>query len=154
MFDDPNKTLRRMEEELWAAEYPEEDPDGPADETDVPLEELYDFGDSDWLQDTKALIGDDEDIPIRNHANNYGRPVAGKPSGNSRQNSGKTRPSNPRNDAVDFQRTVYADETLDEHAAVFVEKTKKKGAGCLPILVLLEVLGIAGVIWWWIRWLQ
>ena len=119
MFDDPKNTLRRMEEELRAAEYEEE--------TEPEYEE------DDWLADAKALIGEDEDIPIRNHANGYG--------------------TRPMNYAMYDPREVY-DEELDDDAVLYAqEPRKKKGIGGLVLLALLEVLGILAVLWWWARWL-
>ena len=119
MFDDPKNTLRRMEEELRAAEYEEE------------AEPEYE--DDDWLADAKALIGEDEEIPIRNHANGYG--------------------TRPRNYAMYDNREVY-DEELDDDAVLYAEEPrKKKGIGGLVLLALLEVLGILAVLWWWARWL-
>lgn len=128
MFDDPKKELRRLEQELLAAEY-EEEPESQ--------EEAYASGfafeEDDWLQEAKALIGEEEDIPIRNHANGYG--------------------TRPRNYAVDFDRTVYDDEEMDEDKAVFADEPKSKGIGGLVLLALLEVLGIVAIVLWWVRWL-
>ncbi len=111
MFDDPKKNLRQMEEALLAVEYEDENPD-----------------DSDWLEEAKALLGDEEDTPV-------------------------LRP-NPRNRAVAFDRTVFADEEPDEDAAVYLDKPRKKGIGKLVILALLELAGIAALIVWWIQWLN
>ena len=124
MFDDPKNTLQRMEEELRAAEYEEEaEPDYG-----------FDYEDDNWLEEAKSLIGEDEEIPIRNHANGYG--------------------ARPQNNAVDFGRMVYGDEELDKSAALFAEEPqKKKGIGGLVLLALLEMLGILAILLWWARWL-
>lgn len=124
MFDDPKKELRRMEEELFAAEYEEEPESGSESE----------YEDEDWLQQARELLGEEEEPPIRNHANGYG--------------------ASPRNMAPDFGRMAYADEELDESRAVFDEAPKKKGAGGLVVLALLEVLGILAILWWWKQWLS
>lgn len=124
MFDDPKKELRRMEQELLAAEYEEEPEPDFGDE--------FELEEGDWLQEAKALIGDEEEIPIRNHANGYGT----------------------RNYAVDFDRTVYDDEEMDEDKALFAEETKSKGIGGLVVLALLEVLGIVAIVLWWVQWLS
>lgn len=137
MFDDPRKNLKRIEEELWAAEYEEE----PQEETAFPGD-VFSFRDSDWLQDTRAELPEEEEPAIRNFANGYGRRRG--------------------NDAEDFHRTVYADEEMDENSAVFVEKRKKqkkekkkkRSSGCLVFLILLELIGLAGIGWWWYRWLS
>jgi len=124
MFDDPKKTLRRMEQELLAAER-EETP-----EPDFGAE--FELDEDALLREAKALIGEEEEIPIRNHANGYGT----------------------RNYAVDFDRTVYDDEEMDEDKALYAEETKTKGIGGLVVLALLEVLGIVAIVLWWVRWLS
>lgn len=128
MFDDPKKELRRLEQELLAAEYEEE-----PEEQEEEFGSGFAFEEDDWLQEAKTLIGEEEEIPIRNHANGYG--------------------TRPRNYAVDFDRTVYDDEEMDEDKAVFVDEPKPKGIGGLVLLALLEVLGIVAIVWWWIQWL-
>ena len=68
----------------------------------------------------------------------------------------------PVNYAVDFDRTVYDDEETDDayYAEDYIadrksrKKQRKKGSGCLPLLLLGELAGIAGIIWWWIKWLN
>ena len=131
MFDDPRKELRRLEEELLAAEYEQE-------EQIEQYDEFEDFGEYDEdeaiLAEARALIGEEEPPIYRNHANGYG-----------------TRMPNP---AVDFNRTVYADEEFDEDSAVLVEKKKKeKGIGGLVFLAILELIGILGIVGWWVLWL-
>ena len=128
MFDDPRKELPRREEELLAAEYEEE-------EQIEQYDEFEDFGEYDEdeaiLAEARALIGEEEPPIYRNHANGYG-----------------TRRPNP---AVDFNRTVYADEEFDEDSAVLVEKKKKeKGIGGLVFLAILELIGILGSVGWWV----
>lgn len=139
MFDDPKKSLRRLEEELWDAEYGSEE---EAEEEELEAqwpEDIFRFTeDDDLLQDARALLEEDEEEE--------------KPPRPQKRRRG------PRNDAVNFHRTVYADEEMDENSAVFVEKKKKKkagkGCGCLPVILLLELAGIAGLVWWWLRWLS
>lgn len=128
MFDDPKKELQRLERELLAAEYEEEE-----EEREAEFGSEFDFEEEDWLREAKALIGEEEEIPIRNHANGYG--------------------TRPRNYATDFDRTVYDDEEIDEDKAVFADPPKSKGIGGLVLLALLEVLGILAIVWWWIKWL-
>lgn len=129
MFDDPKKELRRMEQELLAAEYEKD-----SEEMEPEFGAGFEFEEEDWLREAKALIGEEEEIPIRNHANGYG--------------------TRPRNHAVDFERTVYDDEEMDEKKAVFTDEPKPKGIGGLVLLALLEVLGIVAIVWWWIQWLS
>lgn len=100
--------------------------------------------DDEFLEDLSQYL-DEEDTPvIRNHANNYG--------------------SRPVNYAVDFDRTVFADENVDEDDAVFEEdvrptkkekkQSKEKGAGGLVLIILLELAGIAALAVWWIQWFR
>lgn len=101
-----------------------------AEEREEEYEEFGDYGfeeydeDAELLAQAKALIGD-EAPPVRR-----------------------------RNPAVDFNRTVYADEEFDEDDAVLVKKRKKeKGIGGLLFLAILELMGILGIVGWWILWL-
>lgn len=134
MFDDPKKALRRLDEELRAEEAPLE----PEEPEDFSLDDVLGCadGDDDLLRDVEALLNEDD------------TPISRAP----------LKRRGPRNDAVDFHRTVYAGEEMDESSAVFVEKKKKKksgkGCGCLPVILLLELAGIAGLVWWWLRWLS
>ena len=66
------------------------------------------------------------------------------------------RSSRPVNYAVDFDRTVYDDEETDDayYAEDYIadrksrKKQRKKGSGGLVLLLLGELAGIAGIIWW------
>lgn len=122
MFDDPKLRLYELDEALKAAEYDEEMEDTEPD----------------WLQEAKDLLNESatEVLPIRNKANNYGREP--EPQAPPR---GRKMPD-----------LVYADEDLPEPDALFVEKPPRKGAGGLVFLALLELIGIALVILWWMRW--
>lgn len=146
MFDDPKKELNRLDAELRAEVY--EDQLEALQNQELPdLDELLgEDGDSDWIS---GLFQEDTDTPT--------------PSGH---------PRSTRNDAVDFHRTVYGDETIREDQAVFVEKKprrksnppvreepkeekqKKESVGCLPFIIFLELLGIGGMLWWWFRWMR
>ena len=64
--------------------------------------------------------------------------------------------------AEGFSRSVYADESFDEVAALTVneekpakktkkKKRKKKGIKDLVFLAFLEILGILAIIGWWLR---
>lgn len=72
------------------------------------------------------------------------------------------RDSRPTNYAVDFDRTVYDDEETDDayYAEDYIadrksrKKQRKKGSGGLVLLLLGELAGIAGIIWWWVKWLS
>lgn len=142
MFDDPKKELNRLDAELRAQAY--EDQLEALQNQEIPeLDDLFEYEDSDWLSE---LSREDADTP----------PAPSHPRG-------------VRNDAVDFHRTVYGDETIREESAVFVEKKprkklseadkeskkeKKESVGCLPFIIFLELMGIAGMLWWWYRWMR
>ena len=53
---------------------------------------------------------------------------------------------------TDLPRTKYADEEMSESDALYVEKPQCKGAGGLVILALLELIAIALIILWWLKW--
>ena len=91
----------------------------------------------DW--DEEDVDGDDEDFQILTR-----------------------RDRRPTNYAVDFDRTVYDDEETDDayYAEDYIadrksrKKQRKKGSGGLVLLQIGELPGIAGIIWWWIKWLS
>jgi len=128
MFDDPKKELNRLDAELRAEAY--EDQLEALQNQEIPdLDDLFAYEDSDWLT---------EDVPQPRRTGDN-----------------------------DFQRAVYSHEAMDEDSAVFVEKKpkkkgkeeapsqkKKEGAGCLPFVILLELIGIGGMLWWWYRWMR
>lgn len=112
MFDDPKQRLYQMEQAL----------------KDVEMEKAYQE-EPDWLLDAKALIGEEPQVPIRNKANNYGRPM--------------DLPEAP----------VYTDREMKESDALYVEKPRRKGAGSLVFLALLELIAMFLVVLWWLRWM-
>lgn len=140
MFDDPKKELNRLDAELRAEAY--EDQLEALQNQEIP--ELDDLLDEDLFPDA------DDDFQEE--------PLQRTPRGA------------PHNDAVDFSRTVFTEAPLDDNSAVFVEKRKKpqkqgqqsrkqekkkkEGVGCLPFVIALELMGIAGMLWWWYRWMR
>ena len=128
MFDDPNRELRRMQEELLAMERQEQNP----------------AVDDDWLQEAKALLGpEEEEFPIRNHANGYGTRPFPDPTADSRMAYVP--------DPTEDSRMAYAGAPREDPAD---KQSKPKGAGGLILLALLEVAGILAVALWWARWLS
>lgn len=128
MFDDPKKELRRLEEALLA--------EGFDEAYDPSVEEMEPEYDPEYDWELEALL--------------------------------------EPNEAVDFGRMAYADEDFDEDAALLADtgsrgrkrketmkqkkggkpvKKQKKGIGGLVLLALLELLGIAWLVRWWILWL-
>ncbi len=96
--------------------------------------EMEALQEEDWLQDAKDFLAELEEgpqAPVRNRANNYGRKAQA--------------PEPPRLD--------YSDREMGESDALYVEKPKRKGAGGLVILALLELIAIMLVILWWIKWM-
>ena len=130
MFDDPRGKLYWMEEELLSEE---EDGESEYDEIFEDFGEEFAEADPDgqFLRELNDLLGDEEEPLPRS-----------------------------RSRAVEYPRTVFADETFDESTAVLVEKRhskqrlpKNKRIRGLVILACLEILGIFAVIGWWLRWL-
>ena len=105
-----------------------------AEEAEAPEEDPEEYGedfyedtpdpDEDWLEEVDALLAPEKPARRRRHP------------------------------AVDYTRTVYDDEELDEDAAVFDDDPPPKGIGGLLILAILEVLGILAVVGWWLKWLS
>lgn len=157
MFDDPKKELKRLEDQLLAAEMSDED-----------FERFYDeiyeeFGDKKPRQTREEDLGDLlDDVPqVRNYSNGYGTKPRAAQSGARTQNGaprtqsggtarpqngtprvqtgGTARPQNPRDAYVDSSRYVPA--------------KKKENNRPLVILACLECLGIAGVVLYWFLFL-
>lgn len=149
MFDDPKKELNRLDSELRAESY-EEELEQLVNQKVPELDDLFSDEDLSWLKDIGVL---ENEKPRPNTAP-------------SRNRSGGT---------PDFRRMAWTEEEMDENTAVFVEpKSKKgsksgksgkpdksgksgksdKGVGCLPYIILMELLGIAGMLWWWFRWMR
>ena len=130
MFDDPRGKLYWMEEELLSEE---EDGESEYDEIFEDFGEEFSDADPDgqFLRELNDLLGEEDEEILR-----------------------------PRGRAMEYQRTVFADETFDESTAVLVEKRrtkqripKNKRIRGLVILACLEIFGILAVIGWWLRWL-
>lgn len=136
MFDDPRKELNRLDQELRAESYEEQLEKLQSQE--IPsLDDLFETEDDGWLPEDEGA----EDGVF------YGGIPGIRPGGDIR----------------DYRRTVYADESAKkENEAVFVEKQKKSkqkdkrkdSVGCLPFVIFLELIGIAGMLWWWYRWMR
>ena len=125
MFDDPQKELKRLEEQLLAEE------------------------DSNWLDNEleamHRLLGDepkkadmDETRVYRNFANGYGEQIRNYANG---YGAGQPADKAPGEEA-DPELDTYSDE---EPAA-----EKEKGIKGFVILACLEALGIVGIIVYWL----
>lgn len=62
------------------------------------------------------------------------------------------RPYDHRRIRADFGRMSYEDDSYEANA-VYDEGPRPKGAAGLVFLAILELLGIAAIIGWWIKWL-
>ncbi len=52
------------------------------------------------------------------------------------------------------RKTAPPSHTMADRQAVYVEKKKRKKANRgLKFLAFCELLAIAGLVWWWIKWL-
>lgn len=141
MYDDPRKNLKWLEQELLAEDTLHRD------FSKLPDKDYH--KDDDLLELVDMLIGEEETEPahpVRNFANNYGRPSKGERAAR-----------------------VQTPKGLEENAYVPV-KTKKqlrreekqrkiaeKKAGVnrnikgLVFLAILEVLGILAILGWWLQ---
>lgn len=140
MHDDPRRNLKWLEQELLAEESLHRD------FSNLPDKDYH--KDEDLLELVDTLIGEEEtpEPPVRNFANNYGRPSKGERAAR-----------------------VQAPKGLEESAYVPV-KTKKqlrreekqrriaeKKSGVnrnikgLVFLAILEVLGILSILGWWLQ---
>ena len=126
MFDDPKKELERLEEELLAAEAPDDE-----------FEQMYseileEFGEKEPTTDEEYLRDMMTEPPVRNHANGYGtRPVQ------NRSASANPRPA--------VRPNVYEDTAARSVPAPKKSKVNRN----LMIAICVECLGIAGVVVWW-----
>ena len=140
MRDDLRRNLQWLEEELLSEEEePEEEfSDEPEEERDTEFDDLMDRVDE--------LLDEDDASP---------------------QTRGFAFSRTRRNPAVDFARTVYADEEPPELVGRPATRAQKKQQAFaqkeapqkrtdikgLVVLACLEVLGILAIIGWWLRWL-
>ena len=115
MMHDPRK-------KLWELEVQELSSEGNRNDSMLNEQEfsaLYD-------EILKELDSRDDDLPIRNFANDYGRKCPAPPL-----------------------PPVHADVTAEEPW----EEPRVRGNGCLIFLLILELLAIVGVIGFWILFL-
>lgn len=134
MFDDPKKELERLEEQLLAAEEPD-------DEFERLYEEIFEeFGEKEQTTDEEYLKGLlTEEPPVRNHANGYGTKTQSAPQIRSVPPQG-TRSAAPAN------RSTYSDPASRSVPA----PKKEKSTRGLKIAICLECLGIVAVVAWWL----
>ena len=128
MFDDPKKELNRLQRQLLAEEEPEQEADF--------YEEYLD--EEDWLDqeiaEAKAMVGyeEEEEPPVRNFANGYGRNVPHQPA------RYENTPSRP---AYRGHVNTYEEEIPEE---------PEENLRGLVILAWLLTLGIVAVAAYWV----
>lgn len=126
MFDDPKKELERLEQQLLAAEREETDDE----DFDSLYEDIYEeFSEEESFDedDELLLLLNHTDVPIRNHANNYGTDLYGRAAG------------------FDADEEYY---DMDEDR--YVAAPKKKGIRGLLIIACLEAVAIIALAAWWL----
>ena len=156
MFDDPQKELQRLQQQLLAEE----------EEYDE-FEEEY-LTEDEWLEqeiaEAKALSGYQEPLeaPVRNYANGYGtqnRQARQGQSGYGTQPSPQQRsPYGPgqrsymsARSGYDLQeREAYRPGVRNYSEEVIEEEEDEKGVGGLVLLAILLTLGIVGVAAYWV----
>lgn len=150
MFDDPQKELRRLQQQLLAEEeeYNEYDENGGEYLTE-----------EEWLEqelaEAKALSGyqEPQQAPVRNYANGYGAQPRRSQGGYGAQPGQQQRSpydqrsyrgGYPTQEREAYRPGVrnYSEEALEEEA--------EKGVGGLVLLAILLTLGIVGVAAYWV----
>lgn len=147
MFDDPRKELKRLQDELLAAEEEDAVEDDLSDIADL-LEE-YTAEDEDYEACFEENYEDEYDQPqYRNYANGYGAKVRNYANGYGQGTARSAPRSVPEEQPLDEDSVLYRDDYLESR-----KKPKEKGVRGLVILACLETLGILAVLVRWILWL-
>ena len=133
MFDDPKKELRRLEEELLAAEE-----ESWLTDDDLDLDDIQALLDGDQEdEDYSDLFEEVEEMPrYRNYSNNYGRRSAAM-----------------RFDDEEELDDPDEDEVLYKEDYKKAKKAKKKENRGLIFLAILETAAILAISAWWVLWL-
>ena len=139
MFRDTKEELRRLEEELLAAER-EASEMARADrllEEFLAEEDDYDDSEEDFMQDYPAGLVAGQN-GYRNYSNNYGQPQ------NYGQNPNYGRPQTP----PPVYNTDWTDEDLEDYSDEVYEQPKDDLRG-LVVLAMFLLAGILGVLAFW-----
>ena len=129
-FDDASRSLHRLEQQLYRAEYGDDYDEDPEDEFDEEYDEYSDAdADEEYDGDYEEEEDDEEDweeedLDPRSYRRRPGRNTA-------------------------FRRDGY--DRFDEDTAVAPRQNRRVGK--LLLLALAELLAIYAIIRWWIRWL-
>ena len=149
MFDDPNKELKRLEDQLLRSEMTDE-------EFERFYDELYDeFGpQEDKTDDVEDLLADSPARTVRNFANGYGREGQVRQNPNrqaaprqagAQQRPVQQRPAQQRTAPQNAGRGGYTDN--NRYAAPVKKQKSIKG---LVITACVECVGIVAVVLWWV----
>ena len=139
MFRDTKEELRRLEEDLLAAER-EASEMARADrllEEFLAEEDDYDDSEEDFMQDYPAGLVAGQN-GYRNYSNNYGQPQ------NYGQNPNYGRPQTP----PPVYNTDWTDEDLEDYSDEVYEEPKDDLRG-LVVLAMFLLAGILGVLAFW-----
>ena len=140
MHDDPRRNLKWLEQELLAEESLHRD------FSNLPDKDYH--KDEDLLELVDTLIGEEEtpEPPVRNFANNYGRPSKGERAARAQAPKGLEESAYV---PVKTKRQLRREEKQRRIAE------KKSGVNRnikgLVFLAILEVLGILSILGWWLQ---
>ena len=155
MFDDPQKELQRLQQQLLAEE-----------EEYTEYKEDY-LTEEEWLDqeiaEAKALSGYQEprEAPVRNYANGYGAQVRQPRQPYSQAGYGApSRPQNPYaanqrsyargRGGYDLQEREAYRPGVRNYSEEAIEEEEEKGVGGLVALAIALTLGIVGVAAYWV----
>lgn len=157
MFDDPNKELKRLEDQLLQAEMTDE-------EFEQFYDELYDeFGpQEEETNETEDLLAGSPVNNVRNYANGYGRESQVRQNPNRqtapRQTGAQQRPVQQRSAQQSQQRPAQSRPVSQQNAGrAYPDSTryaapvrKQNSIKGLVITACAECVGIVAVVLWWV----
>lgn len=149
MRDDPRRNLKWLEQELLAEDEVFHSFDGSPEmdyEDGEDLLELVDMLLEDEAEETEWEP--EEEPPIRNFANNYGRTSKG-------ERAERAHAAKHQDESVFVP--VKTKKQLRREAKLQKREEKKAGINRnlkgLTVLAILECIGILAIIGWWLQWL-
>ena len=140
MHDDPRRNLKWLEQELLAEESLHRD------FSNLPDKDYH--RDEDLLELVDTLIGEEEtpEPPVRNFANNYGRPSKGERAARAQAPKGLEESAYvPVKTKKQLRREEKQRRIAEKKSGV---NRNIKG---LVFLAILEVLGILSILGWWLQ---
>ena len=156
MIDNPNKELKRLEDELLRSEMTDE-------EFERFYDELYDeFGpEEEEPEEMEDLLAGSPVNNVRNYANGYGRETQARPNPNrqaaprqtaQQQYGAQQRPTQQRNPQQYSaqQRPQNTGRPAPESSRYAAPVKKQKGIKGLVITACVECAGIVAVVLWWV----